>query len=457
MKKRQSLSLISRLFIITALVAVNLQARLSYAADPVVDLGGDEALAPGATDHTPLCTASDADEDPLVYTWAIIQGNNASFATDSPFAPSAPLMDFQNFSGAYRINCTVDDGFVGVPDEKILYSTDTTTRLSGATRYDTAVAISQNRSFTNATPSVVIASGENFPDALAAAPLAALVNSPILLVKHNDVSASVLAEINRIWNHDNSGGATDIYIIGGTSSINASVSDAIAAGIDGSPNITRIAGANRYETATAIATEMNSIAGAPDKVVVVNGSSFADAAAMASPASNWWLDSARMPILLNDGGTLRPENTTYLDSVNASVGTVYIGGGTSAISGTAETSLGGYGTVTRLAGANRYETAQAIANFFYAPLSYPAPINVGVASGTDFPDALTGGLFSGYTNMPLLYVNGAVPTETSTYLIDATAQLHNAFVFGGSASVSDTVENSLINTINCSSIGASGC
>jgi hypothetical protein len=96
-----------------------------------------------------------------------------------------------------------------------------------------------------ATTSVVyIATGENFPDALGAAATAALGLGPVLLVQQNAVPAPTLAELNRLQ-------PPSIVIVGGTAVISAGV-QATLEGLGWSPEVTRIAGANRYDTAAAL-------------------------------------------------------------------------------------------------------------------------------------------------------------------------------------------------------------
>lgn len=54
------------------------------------------------------------------------------------------------------------------------------TRLSGITRYDTMSRIADT-AFPDTASTVVIASGENYPDALAASGFAGVKDSPILM------------------------------------------------------------------------------------------------------------------------------------------------------------------------------------------------------------------------------------------------------------------------------------
>src|SRR5690606_17227902 len=72
----------------------------------------------------------------------------------------------------------------------------TVTRLGGTNRYHTSVLASQR--FASSGGTVYIATGHNFPDALAAAPAGAQQNGPILLTSGSGVSSTVLAEIERL-------------------------------------------------------------------------------------------------------------------------------------------------------------------------------------------------------------------------------------------------------------------
>jgi len=94
------------------------------------------------------------------------------------------------------------------------------------------------------TEVVYIATGENFPDALGAAATAALGLGPVLLVQQNAVPAPTLTELNRLQ-------PPDIVIVGGTAVISGGV-EAQLEGLGWGPTVTRISGANRYDTAAAL-------------------------------------------------------------------------------------------------------------------------------------------------------------------------------------------------------------
>ena len=89
-----------------------------------------------------------------------------------------------------------------------------------------------------------LATGTNFPDALGAAPAAAVGLGPILLVQQNAIPQPTLDELNRIQ-------PKEIFIMGGTGVI----SDAVKAQVQALPwshTTTRVSGNDRYGTAAAL-------------------------------------------------------------------------------------------------------------------------------------------------------------------------------------------------------------
>jgi len=72
----------------------------------------------------------------------------------------------------------------------------------------------------------------------------------------------------------------------------------------------------------------------------------------------------------------------------------------------------------RIGGKNRYDTAAVIAKHFHktAQTAY-------LATGEDFPDALTAGLIAGKANAPLLLTNKSIlRAETVNYLKEAKVE-----------------------------------
>ncbi len=74
-----------------------------------------------------------------------------------------------------------------------IYLPDGILSVAGSTRYTTAIEASK-LAFPNGATGVVIATGENWPDALGGSALAGAVDGPLLLTKHDALPAAVMAE-----------------------------------------------------------------------------------------------------------------------------------------------------------------------------------------------------------------------------------------------------------------------
>src|SRR5690606_23859047 len=70
--------------------------------------------------------------------------------------------------------------------------------------------------YPSGAPAVFVATGSNFPDALAAAPVAGLTGGPLLLVPPTAAPPGVLAEITRL-------GADRIMVLGGTGVVSPAI------------------------------------------------------------------------------------------------------------------------------------------------------------------------------------------------------------------------------------------
>lgn len=141
-------------------------------------------------------------------------------------------------------------------------------RISGSDRFATSREIALD-SFDQADVAF-IATGMNYPDALAAGPAAGLLGAPIILV--NGAAGSMDAETLELLD---ALGVDEVYIIGGFPSISAGIEGQLD-GLLGSANVERLTGANRFETAVAISQEFFSIS---DGVFLATGYNFPDALA----------------------------------------------------------------------------------------------------------------------------------------------------------------------------------
>jgi putative cell wall-binding protein len=295
-------------------------------------------------------------------------------------------------------------------------SSATPTRLSGADRRATAVAVSTSAFPTVGSASaVVLARADDFADALAGGPLAAAKHAPLLLTSSGSLDAVTKAEIQRVL----PAGGT-VFLLGGTSAL----SDAVAAAITGLGDVpTRIAGADRYSTAVAIAGVM----GNPTTVFEASGTNFPDALS-AVPAAV----ATHGAIVLTNGSAQSAATAAYL---SAHATTRYAIGGPAAYAD--PTAIG-------IAGADRYATSDAVALAFF-----PTTTGVSVASATSFPDALAGGPISGAAGHPVLLVppTGALPEPISSYLTTHAGELTSVQAFGGASAIADTVLSELTHSL----------
>ena len=94
---------------------------------------------------------------------------------------------------------------------------------------------------------------------------------------------------------------------------------------------------------------------------------------------------------------------------------------------------------TPIVGSDRYDTAARVAGVFFVN-----PTMIGVASGTNFPDALAGGAHIGMRGGPLLLTKPTSLTAvTQTYLDANKAGITVGYVYGGTSAVSDSTLNEI--------------
>lgn len=118
-------------------------------------------------------------------------------------------------------------------------------RINGQDRYQTAVAVSQE-GWKKGAKIVMIASGRDFRDALAAAPLAYHLNAPLLLTETTSLSLVTLEEIRGLQ-------VETIVLLGGGNAISEKIRLVLEENVQA--KITRIGGKDHYETAALISKQ----------------------------------------------------------------------------------------------------------------------------------------------------------------------------------------------------------
>lgn len=303
-------------------------------------------------------------------------------------------------------------------------------RIAGADRYATAANIALE-AFSGGSDAAVIARGDSFPDALAGSYLTGVLDAPVLLTASNDLPEASVSALDAL-------GVSTVYLLGGTGAISDAVANEATGEADPPREVRRVAGANRYATAAAVATSQDAggigVVGGERTALLVSGETFADALA-AGPLAH----TQRLPVLLTPSGSLAREADSAIETLG--IEHLVVVGGTAAVSdavlGAAES--GGVST-ERVAGANRYATAAALADFALAEFEDTSDSGVDLATGERFADALAAGPSTGDSKRSLLLTAPtALSSETSTWLADHAGTLRDGRVFGGTGAVADSV------------------
>ena len=302
------------------------------------------------------------------------------------------------------------------PGQTLASTTPTVNRLAGQDRYETAATIAKQWSHSDYA---ILVSGENYPDALASAPLAQKHKAPILLTASDSLPAptkQALADLE----------VNQVIIIGGTGVIAPSMEAELQAmGI----STTRLAGQNRYETALKIADQVQS---SPSQLFVCTGDDFADALSVAPIAA-----IEQIPIILVSGDSLASSVQEYLDLNSAHITKTFVIGYSDVIR---DQVAGQFPHVERIVGADKYARNIAVNEQFNHLFSTEA---LCIANGEGFADALAGSALAAQKSQPILLVNNATPDTTKKYYQQRLAGLEQITVFGGTEVIPDQVIQNL--------------
>lgn len=313
-------------------------------------------------------------------------------------------------------------------------------RVDGDERIESAVLGSQAAFNDGAAEAVVIARADVAADAQTGTPLAIATNAPLLLSANDGLSAMTAEEIQRVLP---AGGP--VYLLGGEAALSEQVAtDAAELGYE----VTRLGGANRFETAAVIAADG---LGGPATAILADGAGFTDA--LVAGAASWAIanqpgfaqDLPAVPlptleeqvgaVLLTDGTRLPDETAAYLESIEPA-NTATVG----APAGTAYPDAD-----IAYAGDTPAATSVVVAEALFTD-----PTIAGLATDSEFADALFGGALVGDPDVgpgPLLLTNpSTLSGEVEQYLIDQSGSLETVVIFGGPGAVSQDVEHAVVAT-----------
>jgi putative cell wall-binding protein len=319
-----------------------------------------------------------------------------------------------------------------------LTTMDTTwRRLAQSDRYGTMSAIvSESHAQSDVA---ILASGNDFPDALAASSLAGISQAPLLLTDSKSLSAEAAEKISSL-------NVKEIIIVGGPGSVSTDIENQLSAQL-GAEAVSRLSGTDRYQTAYALYDGNKSDWG--DTAIIAAGGNFADALSIAPYAYR-----AKAPIFLYDAaaGALDSATVAALKTFD----NVLLVGGTGSIPDSIESQIDlpavediendeGY---FRLWGSDRYQTSVDVALYGITTgvLDYE---NIALATGSNFPDALCGGTLCGAKGSVLLLVDDNTEGRYGIYLLVAYRMelelLNNGYLLGGTGTIPQALETSLNN------------
>jgi hypothetical protein len=287
------------------------------------------------------------------------------------------------------------------------------TRLAGRDRIDTAIEISQEGHPTGGAIAAVLARADAFPDALAGAPLAIAEDGPLLLTGSASLDPRVEEELRRAVLP----GGT-IFVLGGTNALSPAVESSLrSAGFVSR----RLAGTDRYETAVAVARAL----GNPTTVLLATGRNFPDAVVAGAAAGQ---HSAA--VLFTDDRRMPAPTADYLR-------------GTTTVYGIGDQAATAAPDAIPLRGANRYDTAVLVARTFFGDENLPR--QMGVATGTNFPDALAGSaLVTKDGGGPLLLtLPDTLPHPVAQYIADYVVPVEEIYIYGDTGVVGKPVADQI--------------
>lgn len=239
----------------------------------------------------------------------------------APDAVPAITADTLDLLGVTRVVLLGGETAIGAAVADTLAATYEVDRIGGASRYETAALIAAAGDTVGTTvldgvPKVtaIVATGENFPDALAAGPYAVAGGLPIVLTTTaglHPAAAAVLEEL----------GIERVVVAGGVVAVSVQTQrDLEALGIE----VVRAAGVDRADTAADLSALLGRALGfAFDQVVLATGANFPDALALAPAAG---LDGAVL-LLAANAEVLGAATSDFLIANCVTIATVVVAGG----------------------------------------------------------------------------------------------------------------------------------
>ncbi|WP_419554805.1 cell wall-binding repeat-containing protein [Candidatus Poriferisodalis sp.] len=317
-------------------------------------------------------------------------------------------------------------------------------RYGGADRYATSLLVADAVAAYagGSLDSVVMVSGLSWRDAVVAAPTAGALGAPVLMTPPGELRADAAAFLQRT-------GVTSVVVVGATDGADAVGAEVIAALESLGVSVERVGRVDRYATGVVAARRVTPgvMPGLGTTAIVASGEVFADALVAGPFAAR-----GRHPVLLTPPDRLHAGVEAHLSAVG--IEHVVLMGGTGALSEAVEASITDLGiSVTRLAGATRYDTAVMAAELVQGRYSDEAGepcfsgSTVGLARARVPFDSFSAAPLLGRLCAPLLLTEPHAMRAETAAILDAARDEHDTIglrIFGGDAAVSRSAVDSYL-------------
>lgn len=294
-------------------------------------------------------------------------------------------------------------------------------RFSGTDRFGTA-AIAAQTAFPSGADTVYLATGTNYPDALAGGAAAGIDGAPMLLTMPDTLPPKTKETLAQLK-------PNTVVILGDERAISAGVEQEIAS-LAKRPVIERIGGKNRYETAALIAQAR---VGSSTTVYLGSGENFPDALS-AGPVAG----AHNAPMLLSTPDRLPEATATMLRTLQPSH--IIVLGSPAALSAEVEQEAAALtqATITRIAGVDRFDTSARVTRTLHTG----TVDTVYLSSGAVFPDALAGGPAAQRENAAMLLIHpGYIPASTEQAILALKPK--RIVLVGGTPAISRVLERKI--------------
>jgi putative cell wall-binding protein len=329
------------------------------------------------------------------------------------------------------------------------------------TRQFTCTSTVARETVVNKDVHIIVARSDDFPDAIAASPLADVLNAPVLINPTDSLDPRVKNEIARLAGTVSGNGKTYVHLLGGTNALSHNVENAIDDVLGNKISTLRYQGVDRYQTAVNIASVTLNAYGIDSgndtedaNVYLTTGLDFADALSGGAAAAN--NDGI---VLLTQGEELDRRGftdeyiialRTWIDDDGTKVNTnetIAVGGPSARAAAKYDIRL-----AKKYVGANRFETAALAARGEFDLVNSDdalATQNFAVVSGVTYADALVASAYIANADGPLLLtLPNKLSPVTASYLNDAVDSNDRVFTFGGTGAMAKSVHDEIAAIFN---------